>query len=744
MKKNETQPIRIAQIIGKYVGGGVEAVVMNYYRNIDKTKVQFDFICDEDSTNIPYEEIEKMGGKVILIPPYQKAFKYHKELKRVLKEGNYQIVHSHINTLSVFSLFAAWAAKVPIRIAHSHSVIINNMLEFKRNILKNILKHFSKIFSTNYFACSESAGISQFEKKVFLNKKVEIINNAVDLEKYKYNENIRKKIRKKYNIDDNTFVIGHVGRFVETKNHDFIVEIFKRFHEKNSNCILLLVGHGPTENKIRNKISELGLENSVVFLGQIENVNEIYQAMDLFLFPSLYEGLGMVLIEAQVSGLPCVASTNVPRIAKLVDNVEFVDLKSDVIKWVDAMLLTSNSTTRKDNSLIIKNCGYDIKEEARVLMDKYNTLLEKANKKKINVCHVVSGLRSGGVESMIYNYCSRMDKKKFNFSILYQHEAAKTNLEDFKKLGFELVKIPNKRKKPISNFYSTYKYLKNNKIDVVHCHMTLMNIIPLLAAKLAKVKVRICHSHGSDVRKKNIFIRCLENIIKKLCIKLSTNQFACGLEAGKYLYSEHKFIIINNALIIDKYRFNKKIRISLRKEMNLKDDDKLIVHVGRFEDQKNHSFIIEFMEKILKNNSEYKLVFIGDGPLRSEIEKSAEEKNIPNIIFAGIVHNVYDYYSAGDLFILPSKYEGLPVSALEAQVSGIKCLLSKNIDPNVVVIPQNVKLIENVSDIWEKEILTANNYSRNEDLKKFDEANLNIDIEYQKLERYYLELKGED
>ena len=142
MKKNE--PIRVAQIIGKWLGGGVESVVMSYYRHIDRTKIQFDFICDEDSTNIPYEEIEKMGGKVILIPPYQKVFKYHKKLKEVLKSGGYKIVHSHINTLSVFSLFAAKCAGVPVRIAHSHST--TNKKEKKKRIIFNSIVIFNRNF----------------------------------------------------------------------------------------------------------------------------------------------------------------------------------------------------------------------------------------------------------------------------------------------------------------------------------------------------------------------------------------------------------------------------------------------------------------------------------------------------------------------------------------------------------------------------------------------------------------------
>ena len=178
--------IRIAQVIGKWLGGGVEAVVMNYYRHIDRNKIQFDFICDSDSTNIPYEEIEKLGGKVILVPPYQKVFAYHKELKKIFKENNYKIVHSHINTLSVFPLYAAKCAGVPIRIAHSHST--TNKKEWKKNFIKQILRPFSKIFATHYFACSEYAGRWLFGNKEYDKGKVFLLNNAIDVNRFKYDE----------------------------------------------------------------------------------------------------------------------------------------------------------------------------------------------------------------------------------------------------------------------------------------------------------------------------------------------------------------------------------------------------------------------------------------------------------------------------------------------------------------------------------------------------------------------------
>ena len=292
----QDSPIRITQIIGKWLGGGVESVVMNYYRHIDRSKIQFDFICDEDSTNIPYDEINSLGGKVILIPPYQKVIKYHNELKKVLKDGNYKIVHSHINTLSVFSLWAAKSAGVPVRIAHSHST--TNKKEKKKNLMKQVLKHFSKVFATDYMCCSELAGRWLFGDKEYDRGNVYLLNNAIDLDKFKYDENIRKEKRKELNISDDTLVIGHVGRFVEQKNHRFLIDIFNEVHKERKNSILLLAGQGPLVEEIHEKVNELGLNESVRFLGQRKDIDKLYQAMDLFLFPSLYEGLGMVAVEA--------------------------------------------------------------------------------------------------------------------------------------------------------------------------------------------------------------------------------------------------------------------------------------------------------------------------------------------------------------------------------------------------------------------------------------------------------------
>ena len=371
----EKKEIVVAHIIGKWLGGGVESVVMNYYRHIDRTKIQFDFICDEDSTNIPYEEIEKLGGRVILIPPYQKLFKYHNKLKKILKDGNYKIVHSHINTLSIFSLFAAKCAGVPVRIAHSHST--TNKKEKKKNLLKQALRPFSKVFATDYMCCSELAGRWLFGNKEYDKGNVYLLNNAIDLDKFKYDEKIRSEKKKKLNISDDTLVIGHVGRFVEQKNHRFLIDIFNEIHKQNSNSILLLAGQGPLMEEIKSKVESLGLEKFVIFLGQRNDIDELYQAFDVFCLPSLYEGLPVVGVEAQATGLLCIFSDDMTKETKVLDTTEFLSLKQSAEEWTYTILKKSKSFKRKDTQKEITDKNFNIKNEIKKLEREYMMFFER-------------------------------------------------------------------------------------------------------------------------------------------------------------------------------------------------------------------------------------------------------------------------------------------------------------------------------------------------------------------------------
>lgn len=368
----ENEPKRIAQVVGKWLGGGVEAVVMNYYRNIDHNKIQFDFICDADSTNIPYEEIENLGGKVILVPPYQQIFNYHKSLKKVLKENNYKIVHSHINTLSIFPLFAAVCAKIPVRIAHSHST--TNKKEKKKNIMKLVLRPFSKLFATNYMCCSELAGRWLFGNKEYNKGNVYLLNNAIDLDNFIYNDKLRSEKRKELNIDNDTFVIGHIGRFVTQKNHNFLIDIFQEIHKERENSILLLAGQGPLMNDIRTKVELLNLSDSVKFLGQRNDANLLYQAFDVFVLPSLYEGLPVVGVEAQSAGLLCILSSDMTKETKVLETTKFISLDCDAKTWAKTILENYKTFKRVNTKEEISKNGFNIKKEVSKLEEKYNEL----------------------------------------------------------------------------------------------------------------------------------------------------------------------------------------------------------------------------------------------------------------------------------------------------------------------------------------------------------------------------------
>jgi glycosyltransferase EpsF len=370
MKKD---PIRIAQIVGNMHSGGVEAVVMNYYRNIDRTKIQFDFIVHDNSSVPQKEEIEHLGGKILFTPSYIHLFKYLKELRKIFKENKYKIVHSHLNSLSIFPLYAAKKEGIPVRIAHNHST--SNIKEWKITLLKTMLKPFSKIQATEYFACSELAARWLFGNKAFEEGKVIIIANAIDLEKFKHNNKIGTKIKKDLNIDSSKKIIGHVGRFVKQKNHEFLIEIFKEINIENKNTALLLIGEGPLKNKIKEKVKKLKLDKSVYFAGAVNNVNEYMQAMDLFLFPSLYEGLGMVAVEAQTAGLPCVVSTELPKDVAITNKCIFISLSEDVSKWKDNILILL-----KENKIETKKLPnitqFDITKKAHELEEKYLELIK--------------------------------------------------------------------------------------------------------------------------------------------------------------------------------------------------------------------------------------------------------------------------------------------------------------------------------------------------------------------------------
>lgn len=362
----QQEPIRVAQIVGKMVGGGVESVMMNYYRHIDRSKVQFDFLVDEDSTRVPEEEITALGGRVFRIPPYQHPIRYRRELIRLMREQQWPIVHSNINTLSVFPLSAAEKVGVPVRIAHSHSTMGKG--EFAKNVMKLALRPFANVYPTVRFACSHYAGEWLFGK----NADFTVIPNGIELDKFRFDSVIRQEARKELGIAEDTFLIGHVERFMPQKNQAFLVDVLADVLPGKPNAMIAFVGDGPDMPAVQRHAEELGIVDHILFLGQRSDVNRLYQAFDVFCLPSLYEGLGMVAVEAQVANLPCLLSDAVPLEADVTGKSIFLPIAGAKL-WSEAL---SHSESSSRSRMMDDIAGdYDIQKCAKQLMQRYESLV---------------------------------------------------------------------------------------------------------------------------------------------------------------------------------------------------------------------------------------------------------------------------------------------------------------------------------------------------------------------------------
>lgn len=365
---NSSKPVRVAQIMGKLCAGGVESVVFNYYRKLDHNKIQFDFYYDADSTVEPPKEFIQMGARFIKIPPYQKLPAYLSALRKNFEENDYPIIHSHINTLSVFPLYAAKKEHIPVRIAHNHAT--SGKGEPQKNFIKSLLRPLSKLYPTELCACSKHAG-----EWLYGDAEFHVVNNAIELENFSYNEQKRQEVRKELGLE-NKFVVGHVGRFCYAKNHKFLIDIFHEVHKLRPDAVLLLVGGGELEASVHQKVQKLGLQDCIRFVGIQEDTSRFYQAMDAFVLPSRYEGLGVVLIEAQACSLPIVCSDEVPEEAKVLKSTKFLNLNAPPKVWAENILQVAKDGKRRNTSEELRKAGFDIDTEAKKLEDFYLSLLK--------------------------------------------------------------------------------------------------------------------------------------------------------------------------------------------------------------------------------------------------------------------------------------------------------------------------------------------------------------------------------
>ncbi len=342
--------------------GGIESYLMNYFRRLVLKGIVFDFVTDYQE--IAYkEEIEELGGKVYFIPNRRDGLlKHMKSLRNILLEHEeYKSVYFNILSASeVFTVLSAVGVKGVKRIVHSHNNSVKTIGRHK--VLRPLLTKISDV----KLACSDEAAEFMFGSKSFRCHEVKIIFNAIDVGKYQFDSKIRREVRDSLKLTENTFVVGHVGRMCHQKNSLFLLKIFNHIYKQNNNAVLLYVGDGEDREKVENAIEQYEIKENVLLLGMRNDVNELMQAMDVFLLPSRFEGLPVVLIEAQAAGLQCICSDRFTKKSDITGNVQFISLDKNVDYWTEAVM-DRCEIERKDTTDMITKSGFNIVHEVNKL-----------------------------------------------------------------------------------------------------------------------------------------------------------------------------------------------------------------------------------------------------------------------------------------------------------------------------------------------------------------------------------------
>ena len=364
--------IRVLQIFSSLEkGGGIQNVFKNYYSHMNTDEFKIDFIVHGDKIGELEKWFESYGSKIYHVSPRKKnPIKNIRQIASVIKNGNYDVVHCRQDYHGAIAMWLSKRYGVKIRIIHSHRAYPPEKLhqKFVRIIETKIVKK----TATHFMACGILAGEWLYGKKAVAENKVIVLNNATELDKFVYSKEKRDKIRGLYSLDENAVVLGHVGRFTEQKNHDLLINIFYGYLKECPNAYLMLVGDGALRKSIEKKVNNLGIEKNVLFLGVRNDVPDLLNAMDVFVLPSRYEGLGNVAIESQANGLPVICSGFVPHDVAISDNVLFVEKGkyTDILRWVSA-IDKALEKGRSNNIEALRKAGYDITIEAKKLEEIY-------------------------------------------------------------------------------------------------------------------------------------------------------------------------------------------------------------------------------------------------------------------------------------------------------------------------------------------------------------------------------------
>lgn len=367
--------IRILHSVSNMDRAGIETMLMNYYRHMDREQIQFDFLCNKAKPGAYEDEIIKLGGRIYRTPGLNpvKYPKYLAYMKKLFDENpQYRIVEAHNGALGVYALCAAKVNHIPVRIFHAHGASIAK--DWKLPI-KLVCKAAIPANCTHRFSCSAAAAGCYFGSRIAQRGEYEFIPNAIEVERFVFNQHLREEMRNRYGLDGK-HVIGHVGRFSAQKNHTFLIDVFEKIAGEDPQAMLVLLGDGGLQTEIQKKVNDRKLGERVLFMGNVGNVDAWYHAFDAFVLPSVWEGLPVVGIEAQANDLPCVFSDRITREVGMLSTAKFLPLSASASHWAKEIMESMKRDSRRDNTQILTERGYNIAVEAKKMQKRYLELYE--------------------------------------------------------------------------------------------------------------------------------------------------------------------------------------------------------------------------------------------------------------------------------------------------------------------------------------------------------------------------------
>lgn len=657
------QPVRILHILGNTQLGGAESRIMDLYRHMDRSVVQFDFVVHSKEEGYFNEEIRKLGGRIFRVPRFRvlNYFSYCRAWKKLLQEhrdadgrSEFHMIQGHMTSTAAIYLPIARKCGIETTIAHARSAGVDKGL---KGILTRFLRRNLSKKADYLFTCSELAGISVFGKKAVKQGRTRFLPNAIDCQKFAPDPLVREKIRRELGIE-NCYVIGHVGRFHYAKNHEYLLRVFAELvKRKTRDYVLLLLGEGSGMEDIRILSRELGIEDKVYFLGNKSNVNDYYQAMDYFVYPSRFEGMPGTIVEAQTAGLRCLMSDTICKEVIATELVTTRSISEDPGLWADEIEqhLQYQRSSRVDE---MKELGFDVHGQAVLMTDFYT---------REKLLLISPMLHQGGFERVCIT-TARLLKPYYDVSIVIFDDAdiafdirglSIINIHLGVRNG-KLAKITNLMRRAVR----VRKLKQRMKPVIAYSFGPSANMVNALSkTSLTRVFLGLRgYQDVADDPKMKLYVRKADRII------------CCSKEIEAIV--QEKYGYLQTATLYNPYDAEGITELSKEKVTDLpwkmEDEDRprILIGVGRDDPIKGFWHLIKAFYLVQKEIPQMRLIIMGDGSFEQAKSLVSELQLEQKVYFPGVRKNPYKYLAASEMFLLSSYTEGFPNVLVEAMILG--------------------------------------------------------------------------